>query len=113
MKNLTLILIAAFGLNSCVKKEEEVVVPYTCQNCVEIYEIQRLSYTLDTVYSSRIDTIKFEYCGTYEYMNSIGGESTPIHAFDSLGNYYVKGFTRKTLIYWHCEFKPGYEIIQL
>ena len=70
MKNLTLILIAAFGLNSCVKKEEEVVVPYTCQNCVEIYEIKTLSYTLDTIYSARIDTIKFEYCGTYEYVNA-------------------------------------------
>ena len=59
MKNLTLILIAAFGLNSCVKKEEEVVVPYTCQDCVEIYKTETTSYWGDTIYSSKIDTIKF------------------------------------------------------
>lgn len=112
MKKVTLILIAAFGLNSCVKKEEEEIVePYTCQNCVEIYEIQTRNYNQDTIYSTRIDTIKFTYCGTFEYQNSIGGEFTPIHAFDSSGYYYIKGWTHKMLIDWHCEFKPGYEIL--
>jgi hypothetical protein len=111
MKNLTLILIAAFGLNSCVKKEEEVVVPYTCQNCVEIYEIQTLSYTLDTIYSSRIDTIKFEYCGTYEYQNNISSSLRPIITYDSLGYGYVKGWTSKLLFYWHCDFVKGYQIL--
>ena len=106
MKNLTLILIAAFGLNSCVKKEEEVVVPYTCQDCVEIYKTETTSYWGDTIYSSKIDTIKFTYCETYGYQqNNNGTFITPINQFDSLGNTYVRGWKNRLLFYWTCKYK--------
>lgn len=111
MKNLILILTLGFGLFSCVKKEEEVVLPYVCQDCIEIYEIEKTSPNGDTTYSSRIDTVKFTYCDNYEYQNSIGGTFTPIYGFDSLGHNYIKGYTHKLLLYWHCENKDGYGII--
>jgi hypothetical protein len=111
MKNLILVLILGFGLNSCVKKEEEEVVPYVCQNCIQMEEVVIMSYNQDTIFSSRIDTVRFTYCGTYEYENNVHSSSGPIYAFDSLGNGYVKGWSSKLVFYWHCENKDGYGIL--
>jgi hypothetical protein len=111
MKKLIFLFLIGFTFTSCVKKEEEEVVPYTCQDCIEMYEVEIMNYNNDTILSSRIDTAKFRYCGTYEYQNHISSSLSPIIVYDSLGYGYVKGWTRKLLFYWHCDFVKGYEIL--
>jgi hypothetical protein len=111
MKKLILLLILGFGFFSCKKEEEEQVIPYICQDCIEMYEVETRNSNNDTTLSSRIDTVKFTFCGNYGYQNNISSTLRPIRGFDSLGNYYVKGWTEKLLFYWHCENKDGYEIL--
>jgi hypothetical protein len=112
MKNLIFLFLIGFIFSSCVKKEEEEeVVPYVCQDCIEMYEIKTMNYNNDTVLSSRTDTAKFRYCGTYEYQNNISSSLRPIITYDSLGYGYVKGWTSKLLFYWHCDFVNGYQIL--
>ena len=111
MKNLIFLFLIGFIFSSCVKKEEEKVVPYVCQDCIEMYEVETMNYNNDSTLSSRIDTVKFTYCGTYEYQNNMGISSKPIIAFDSLGYGYVKGWTNEILFYWHCKNKDGYGIL--
>lgn len=115
MKNLILGVIFGITFLSC-KKDGEEIIPKNeklniCQNCVTNYLVEITSNDFDTVFSSKIDTIKFTYCGETEYQNHIGGSYKPIYEFDSLGNTIQRRILAKLLLSWHCEYKEGYEII--
>jgi hypothetical protein len=111
MKKLLFLFLIGFAFSSCLKKEE-VVVPYTCQDCIELYEMQTMNYNNDTILSTRVDTLKFKNCGNYDYQKINGYFYEVIYEFDSLtntykmdslGNFYIKGWTHKFFLNRSCK----------